>query len=91
MSELDWAVARHDSAINTQYYRVTTCGRYSVAQVTLSGVVHYEGWLRPRPGIERKRLGMFAKPESAKRCCQRHADKITPNFEQQILEGDAAA
>lgn len=91
MSELDWAVARHDSAVNTQYYRVTTCGRYSVAQVTLHGIAHYEGWLRARGGNPSTRLGMFAKPETAKRCCQRHVDKITPKFEQQLLEGDAAA
>lgn len=73
---LDWGVSRSDSAINAKYYRLSTCGRYSVCEIRSRDLVRYEAWRRPISGGEpAKQLGVFAKPDTAKRCCQRHADK----------------
>jgi hypothetical protein len=90
-TELEWGVSRADSAINAKYYRLSRCGRYSVCEIRLKGIVRYEAWRRPISTSEpAKRLGMFAKPETAKSCCQRHVDKRDGKYVEQLLEGQAA-
>lgn len=77
---LDWAMSRTDSAISAEYYRVTRCGRYSIAQISLGGDLRYTAWLRSKQAHKAPtQLGMYVKPESAKNCCQRHADKRAAN------------
>lgn len=99
---LEWGVSRTDSAINAKYYRLSACGRYSVCEIRLSKTVRYEAWLRSvpeivrnltdvvRPHVPARRLGMFAKPQTGKDCCQRHADKRDGKYVEQLLEGKAA-
>jgi len=90
MTELEWGVSRSDSAINAKYYRLSRCGLYSVCQINLGPVTRYEAWRRHILEKPAKRLGIFAKPESAKGCCQRHADRRDGKYVQQLLEGKAA-
>ena len=99
---LEWGVSRTDSAINAMYYRLSRCGRYSISETRSKDVVRYEAWLRSvpeivrnltdvvRPHVPARRLGMFAKPQTAKDCCQRHADKRDGKYVEQLLEGQAA-
>jgi hypothetical protein len=90
MTQLEWGISRTDSAINAKYYRLSRCGRYSVCQVNFRDVARYEAWRLHVLEKPAKRLGMFAKPDTAKGCCQRHADKRDGKYVEQLLEGEAA-
>lgn len=63
-----------DSSINRQYYRVSTCGRYSVSKCSVAGKLVYDAWrMRGKdPGLH---LGSRLSFEGAACVCQRHADE----------------
>jgi hypothetical protein len=82
---IEFLPPRHDWSVNRRYYRVSTCGRYSVAAVYVFGVVSYEAWLRGRsevvrnhsevvsPFVPPQRLGAYKSAARAERRCIRHA------------------
>lgn len=83
--ELVWIRNGEDSAVNAWWYRISVCGRYSVAKICDQGELSWEAWVRGKPELVRnltivvspfippKRLGRYREAELARNRCLRHA------------------
>lgn len=72
-AQLEFVRNTADSPVNQQYYRVSTCGRYSVSKCIVAGTEVYDAW-RVRGENQAEHLGTRKSAVGAMGVCQRHLD-----------------